>query len=37
MLVGNFIDTLLNLSTFVFIGFVVWIVIRPSKDTPPHP
>ncbi|SPH20625.1 hypothetical protein ASD8599_01364 [Ascidiaceihabitans donghaensis] len=28
MLVGEAIDTLLNLSTFAFIGAMVWLLLR---------
>lgn len=29
MLTGEAIDTLLNLSTFAFIGAMIWLLIRP--------
>lgn len=29
MLIGEAIDTLLNLSTFAFIGAMIWLLIRP--------
>lgn len=32
MLVGNTVDTLLNLGTFVFIGLMVWLLIRRLPD-----
>lgn len=28
MLIGETIDTVLNLSTFAFIGAMVWLLIR---------
>lgn len=28
MLTGEFLDTLLNLSVFAFIGFVLWLSLR---------
>lgn len=31
MLIGEAIDTLLNLSTFVFIGAMVWLLMRADK------
>lgn len=29
MLIGEAIDTMLNLSTFAFIGAMVWLLMRP--------
>ena len=29
MLIGEAVDTLLNLSTFAFIGSMVWLLMRP--------
>lgn len=42
MLVGDWLDTLLNITAFVFIGFMIWLMVRPlappeadeSDDTP---
>ncbi len=28
MLIGETVDTILNLSTFAFIGAMVWLLIR---------
>lgn len=28
MLIGEAVDTLLNLSTFAFIGAMVWLLLR---------
>lgn len=30
MLIGEAIDTVLNLSTFAFIGAMIWLLIRTS-------
>ncbi len=27
---GHFIDTALNLSVFAYIGFLVWLALRPD-------
>lgn len=32
MLTGDVIDTLSNLVTFVFIGAMVWLLIRKISD-----
>lgn len=34
MLLGDPVDTLLNLGTFAFVGAMVWILMRklPDKD-----
>lgn len=29
MLIGETIDTVLNLSTFAFIGAMIWLLVRP--------
>jgi len=31
MLIGETIDTVLNLSTFAFIGAMVWLMVRADK------
>ncbi len=28
MLIGELVDTLLNLSTFLFLGAMVWLFVR---------
>ena len=28
---GQFIDTMLNLSVFAYIGFLVWLSLRPDQ------
>lgn len=28
MLIGDVVDTLLNLSTFAFIGAMIWLLLR---------
>lgn len=33
MSVENFIDTLLNLWVFVFIGILVWLYFRKESDS----
>ncbi len=35
MLLGDPIDTLLNLSTFAFIGAMIWLLRRPLPARPP--
>ena len=37
MLVGDPIDTLMNLSTFAFIGAMIWVLTRriPDHDREP--
>ncbi len=32
MLIGDPIDTLLNLGTFAFIGAMIWILMRKTPD-----
>lgn len=32
MLIGDLIDTVLNLATFAFIGAMVWIYARAPKN-----
>lgn len=32
MLVGDIIDTMMNLTTFAFIGAMVWLLMRKGKD-----
>ena len=32
MLIGDPVDTLMNLGTFAFIGFVIWLIMRKSPD-----
>ncbi|TWI87365.1 hypothetical protein JM93_02607 [Roseibium hamelinense] len=32
MLLGDPVDTLMNLGTFAFIGFVFWILVRPGPS-----
>ena len=32
MLVGSLIDTVMNLGTFAFIGFCVWLLMRDLPD-----
>jgi|GEM_PF-2378295 len=34
MLIGDPIDTLMNIGTFAFIGFVAWIVMRGEPGGP---
>ena len=31
MLIGEAIDTILNLITFAFIGAMVWLLLRPLR------
>ncbi len=31
-LMGDTLDTLLNLGTFLFIGAMVWLVLRKAPD-----
>ena len=31
MLIGETVDTMLNLSTFAFIGAMVWLLMRANK------
>lgn len=31
MLVGDWLDTFLNLGTFAFIGFAIWLLTRTLK------
>jgi hypothetical protein len=33
MLIGDPTDTIMNLGTFVFIGFLVWILMRKSPGS----
>lgn len=33
MLLGELVDTLLNLGTFGFVGAMVWLLTRPLKPT----
>ncbi|SMP36529.1 hypothetical protein SAMN06265374_4174 [Roseibium denhamense] len=33
MLIGDPVDTLMNLGTFAFIGFVFWVLFRADKRT----
>lgn len=35
MLLGDPIDTLMNLGTFAFIGFVLWILFRKKPPQKP--
>ena len=35
MLIGDALDTLLNLSDFAFIGAMIWLMVRPLA--PPEP
>ncbi len=32
MLIGDLTDTLMNLGTFAFIGFLAWIALRKAPD-----
>ncbi|MBG6154029.1 hypothetical protein IWQ55_002711 [Labrenzia sp. EL_208] len=32
MLIGDPVDTLLNLGTFAFIGAMIWILMRKTPD-----
>lgn len=32
MLIGDPVDTLMNLGTFAFIGFVIWLIMRKASD-----
>ncbi len=32
MLVGDVVDTLLNLGTFAFIAFAAWLLVRRLPD-----
>ncbi len=32
MLTGDPLDTVLNLGTFAFMGFIVWLMMRKSPD-----
>lgn len=36
MLVGSLIDTLLNVTTFAFIGACVWLYLRELPDRKDH-
>lgn len=29
MLIGEALDTMLNLTTFAFVGAMVWLLLRP--------
>ena len=29
MLIGTWIDTVMNLTAFAFIGMLVWVLLRP--------
>lgn len=31
MLIGEAVDTLLNISTFAFIGGMIWLLVRADK------
>lgn len=31
MLIGEAVDTMLNLSTFAFIGALVWLLLRADR------
>lgn len=33
MLIGDFTDTMMNLGTFAFIGFLVWIAMRKEPGS----
>lgn len=35
MLIGDPIDTLMNLGTFAFIGFLTWIALRKTPGSGP--
>ena len=37
MLVGSLIDTLLNVTTFAFIGACVWLFVRDLPDRHEQP
>lgn len=32
MLIGDLLDTLLNLGTFAFIGAMIWLVMRKGPE-----
>ncbi|WP_286175707.1 hypothetical protein [Labrenzia sp. CE80] len=32
MIVGDLLDTVLNLGTFAFIGFLAWLMMRDLPD-----
>ena len=34
MLIGDPVDTLLNLGAFAFIGAMIWLVMRKEPDKP---
>jgi len=34
MLIGDPVDTLMNIGTFAFIGFVAWILMRKEPGNP---
>lgn len=33
MLIGDLTDTFMNLGTFAFIGFLVWILMRKAPES----
>ncbi len=32
MIIGDFTDTVMNLGTFAFIGFLIWLMVRELPD-----
>ncbi len=33
MLIGDPVDTLMNLGTFAFIGFLAWVLMRKTPES----